>query len=102
MRFKDEKHMWYAETEIIAAELANKSEQEVQDILDDWDVITLRSGDRPKAKMINRLALVVLYLPLMALTAVKWCYTGDRYLDSWAKRNSVLNTVMKFAGLTNE
>ena len=99
MRFKDEKQMWYADTEMLAARLANKDKLDVQEILDSADVITLRSTERPKAKLINRISLVVLYPALVVVSVVKWLLTGDRFFDSWAKKSRWFSAVLDFAGI---
>lgn len=98
MRFKDEKYMWYADTEILAAKLANKSKREVQRILDDHDVIKLNSCDRPKLKWFNRLSWIVLIPFFMLLFIIKWFITGDGHLDTWFKKSKILNYLYNFTG----
>jgi len=45
MRFSDEKQMWYADTERLAKQMANKSEQELLDIFYKHDIIKIVSTD---------------------------------------------------------
>lgn len=98
MRFKDEKVMWYSDTERLAALLEDKSKEEIQEILEEHDVIKLRSIDRPKTTGFNRVALVIFFIPVLTVSGVKWFLTGDRYLDSWAKQSRTLRTILKFMG----
>ena len=98
MRFIDEKYMWYAETEYLATELANKTEQEVMDILNQHDIIRLDTMERKSTHTFGRILLVVLYPFLVLLACIKWVLTGDRYLDSWSKRLH-LEKFFKFCGI---
>lgn len=99
MRFKDEKEMWYADTEHLAAKLADKSQKEIQEILDDRDVIKLRSCERSSISFLGRLSSIVVFPSLIILMAVKWLVSGDRYLDSWAKKYKFLNSIINFSGI---
>lgn len=99
MRFKDEKKMWYADTELLAARLANKTELQVQQILDDHDVIKLYSGDRPKVGIFGRLLFLPVCLVLIPVSVIKWFATGDRYLDVYAKRFPLFDRVMNYCGI---
>ena len=99
MRFKDEREMWSADIEALAAQLSNKSNDEVEEILDAHDVIKLRSCDGPKSTLVNRLALILFVPILILVTGIKWLCTGDRYLDSWEKRNKILRNILKISGL---
>ena len=101
MRYLDEKILWYAEKEELSKKLANKSEQEIQTIIDQMDIIRLRSTERPKTNVLNRLMSVLLTLPLYMLCSVKWCFTGDFYLDSWEKKYKVLSWIIKIMGVRN-
>ena len=98
MRFTDEKPMWYADTERLAKQLANKTERDIQDILDKHDVIKLRSTERPSESLMNRVVLVVVFIPFVMLSLIKWMVTGDMYLDSWIKKNRVLGFIVRLAG----
>lgn len=86
MRFIDEKQMWYSEVESLAADLANKSEREVFDLLNERDVIQLATCERIKTPAMGRLLLILLMPALLILSATKWILTGDKYLDSWIKK----------------
>ena len=99
MRFSDEKHMWYSDTEKLAEKLANRTEQQVQDILDTHHVIKLTTGDRPDVTALGRVTMVLLFVPLVIATVVKWFLTGDRYLDSWVKRSKLLTRLVEYAGI---
>lgn len=99
MRFSDEKHMWYADTEKLAEKLANKTERQVQDILDEHNVIKLITGDRPSVTALGRVTMVLLFIPLVIATVVKWFLTGDRYLDSWVKRSKVATRLIEYTGI---
>lgn len=99
MRYLDERELWYAETEELAERLANKSAREIQTILDAHDVIRLRSTDRPKATAFNRLMLVLLTIPLLSLCSVKWCFTGNFFLDTWEKKYKVIAWVIEIMGV---
>lgn len=97
MIFTDEKEMWYSETEKLAEKLSNKTQREIQEILDESDVIALRSIDRPKDnKILNRFVFILLFVPLLLLSAIKWIFTGDKYLDSWFKKYKMLDKLFKF------
>ena len=98
MIFKDEKEMWYADTEILAAKLANKDVKEIQEILDDHDVIKLQSTDREKKTVFNRLATFIVYPILLVLFCVKWLMTGRGHLDSWDKKYKSVSFLMKMIG----
>jgi len=99
MRFKDEKKMWYADTEHLARKLAKRSEQEVQEILDEHDIIKLRSGERPTVKMLGRILFPIVCLVLIPIAAIKWVVTGDRYLDVYAKRFPWFEAAMDYCGI---
>ena len=99
MRFKDEKQMWHADTELLAGRLANKTERQVQEILDEHDVIKLRSGERPTVNVLGRILFPVVCLVLIPLSAIKWVVTGDRYLDVYAKRFPWFECALDYCGI---
>jgi len=99
MRFSDEKQMWYADTERLAKQMANKSEQELLDIFYKHDIIKIVSTDRPEVTIFNRLMFVLLFIPLTMLAATKWMGTGDAYLDSWAKKYKLVGWIYKLIGV---
>ena len=91
--------MWHAETENLSARLANKTKREIQEILDEHDVVTLRSGEREKLNIFNRLFWLMSFPVLFILFLVKWLLTGDGHLDSWAKKFKPLGLVFKYSGV---
>jgi hypothetical protein len=99
MRFKDEKHMWFVDTEILACELENKSKDEIQNILDQNDVITLKSGDRPNTSILGRTLFFPSFIILTIMGMIKWIITGDRYIDSLIKKYSFLKFWIDFVGI---
>ena len=99
MRYLDERQLWYAETEELAERLANKSAGDIQAILDEHDVIRLRSTTKPEATAFNRLMLILLTVPLLLLCSIKWCFTGNFYLDSWEKKYKMVEFVIKIMGV---
>ncbi len=99
MRFKDERNMWHSETEDLAEALADKSASEIQEILDEHDVITLRTGERERLNIFNRLFWIAAFPILFSLFCVKWLLTGDGHLDSWAKKFKPLELVFKYSGV---
>lgn len=99
MRYLDERQLWYAETEELAERLANKSARDIQAILDDHDVIKLRSTERPKATAFNRLMLVLLTIPLLLFCSIKWCFTGNFFLDAWEKKYKVIAWIIEIMGV---
>lgn len=98
MRFKDERYLWYADVERIAKQMANKSEQELFDILNEHDIIKIVSTDRPEITAFNRLMLILLFLPLSMLAATKWMLSGDAYLDAWAKKYKLVGWLYNLIG----
>lgn len=99
MRFSDEKQMWYADTERLAKQMANKSEQELLDIFYKHDIIKIVSTDRPEVTTFNRLMFVLLFIPLTILAATKWMTSGDAYLDTWAKKYKLVGLIYKLIGV---
>lgn len=93
MIFSNEKELWYAETEILARQLANKSEDEIMAIFDSSDVIQLRVSERPQGKIIDRIMLPFSWSILFILCCVKYLLTGSWYIDSWAKKNKVVKLI---------
>lgn len=91
--------MWYSETEVLAARLANKDQCDIQEILDDHDVIRLQSQERNKLNIFNRLFLAFSFPFLIILFCIKWLLTGDGHLDSWAKKFKPLSLIFKFSGI---
>ena len=98
MRFTDEKPMWYADTEALACRLADKSASDIQEILDDHDVITLASKERPNTTILERLAILIVGPIALILCAIKWALTGDHYLDSWEKKSRIVRWMFGLLG----
>ena len=88
MIFSDEKDLWFSEQDTLAHLLANKSQSDVFDILNDYKSILVKVG-KPKYTASQRL-IQVLTIPLMPILVilmfVKWVLTGDKYLNSWLNR----------------
>tara|TARA_R110000787_G_scaffold264649_1_gene370568 strand:- start:329 stop:634 length:306 start_codon:yes stop_codon:yes gene_type:complete len=88
MIFSDEKELWASEQETLAYLLANKSQSDIFDILNDYKSILVKVG-KPKYTAAQRL-IQILTVPLMPilliLMFVKWVLTGDKYLNSWLNR----------------
>lgn len=99
MRFSDEKQMWYADTERLAKQMANKSEQELFDIFHEHDIIKIVSTNRPEVTTFNRLMFVLLFIPLTMIAATKWVLSGDAYLDSWGKKYRLVGWIYKLIGV---
>lgn len=99
MRFKDEKYLWNADVEAIAEGLANKSKEDVLQVLDGYNVIKLTSIERPKVTAFNRLMFLLLFIPLATAAGIKWMMTGDCYLDSWAKKYKPVSWIFKVIGI---
>lgn len=99
MRFKDEKYLWNADVEDIAGMVANKSKEDVLQVLDNYNVIKLTSIERPKVTAFNRFMFVLLFIPLATTASIKWMMTGDGYLDTWAKKYNVVGWIFKIVGI---
>jgi hypothetical protein len=99
LRFKDEKPMWHADTERLSRKLENKSSADIQTILDEYDVIYLRSCERPKTTLFNRIILCMCAPIFVFLSSAKWMLTGDRFLDSWCKNSKILSCLFKLSGI---
>ncbi len=99
MRFKHERVLWHSETEDLAAKLVGKSKDEIQDIFEDSDVISLKTGDKIKVTIIGRLLCIPVFILMVVVSILKWFITGDRYLDSWFKKYKTLERVREYTGL---
>lgn len=98
MLFKGERVLWCAEVEKIASLMANKSAEEIEEILEQYDVVSIKAIDRPKESALRRLVKALLFIPVhlgaFLLMGVKWLITGDQYLDSWIKRSRLLSMAL--------
>ena len=99
MRFKDEKPMWHADTELLAEKVANKTVREVQKIFDSHDVIKLRSCERPEVTVTGRLLFPIIFIALIPVVVLKWVATGDMYLDAIVKRFKWLGAIIDYCGI---
>ncbi len=99
MRFKNERVLWHSETEDLAAKLVGKSKDEIQDIFEDNDVISLKTCEKIKVTIIGRLLCIPVFLLMVIVSVFKWFMTGDRYLDSWFKKYKTLEIVREYTGL---
>ena len=88
MIFSDEKELWFSEQDTLAHLLANKSHEEVFEVLDNYKSILVKVG-KTKYTAAQRL-IQILTIPLMPILVilmfVKWVFTGDKYLNSWLNR----------------
>jgi hypothetical protein len=88
MIFTDERDIWFSDQDELASKLANKSHEDIFNILEDYKSILVVSGS-PRYTATQRL-IQLLSAPLIPflilLMGVKWVLTGDKYLDSWLKR----------------
>ena len=88
MIFSDEKELWFSEQDTLAYLLANKSQEEVFETLDNYKSILVKV-DKTKYTAAQRL-IQILTIPLMPILVimmfVKWVFTGDKYLNSWLNR----------------
>ena len=94
MIFSDERNIWFSEQEDLAGMLANKSKDDVFEILEDYKSILVKKG-KPRYTAIQRFVqiLTLSLVPfLFILMFIKWVFTGEKHLDSWFRK----------AGLTNE
>lgn len=98
MIFSDERELWYAETQSLARQLANKSEDEIMAIFNQSDVIQLRESKRPDGKIIDRIMLPFTWFFLLILCCVKYVLTGSWYIDSWVKKNRILKIIAASLG----
>lgn len=98
MIFKDEKEMWYSQTEELAYKLANKDVAEIQEILDDHDVIRLRSTERSGKTIFNRFSILFVYPILLGIFSIKWLLTGEGHLDSWEKKSKIIKFLIRMIG----
>jgi len=88
MIFTDERHIWNSEQEDLAELLANKSYDEVYDILHKYKSILVVSGE-PRYTAPQRLIQLItapLIPVLFVVMGVKYVITGDKYLDSWLRK----------------
>lgn len=99
MLINDERELWFSELEDLAVMLEGKTRDEILDILDENDVIAIKSGD-VKSTMFQRIVRTITFIPfvviLFTLSGIKFIITGDKYLNSWVKRAGVENWMKKY------
>ena len=99
MIFKDERNLWYADKELLATLLANKSETEIMEYIEYRDIVQIRSEERPTVNTLGRLLYIPTCMLLIVICGVKWVLTGSFKLDSWCKKFKVFDKVMKYTGI---
>ena len=84
----DERNLWFSEQDDLACLLADKSQEEIFEILEDYKSILVKSR-RSRYTAIQR-SIQILTLPLVPILFlimfIKWIFTGDKYLDSWFRK----------------
>tara|TARA_R110002110_G_C12993706_1_gene675027 strand:- start:136 stop:441 length:306 start_codon:yes stop_codon:yes gene_type:complete len=85
MKTQNRKTIYIQEQEDLAELLANKSRDDIYDILEGYSYLMLPTLNH-KYTAIQR-AIQVLTIPtipfLIILMGIKWIVTGDKYLNSW-------------------
>ena len=85
MKTQNRKTIYNQKQENLSALLANKSRDDIYDILEGFEYVMLPILNN-KYTAIQR-AIQVLTIPAIPLffilMGVKWIVTGDKYLDSW-------------------
>jgi len=85
MIFSDERTLWADEQNELAILLANKSQDEVGEILEGYSKLLIKSSGRKERRLqrLVQLCTAPLLPILFLLMPIKWLLTGDKYLDSW-------------------
>lgn len=85
MIFSDERSMWNSEQEDLAGRLANKSEDDIFEILEEYKSILVKKGKTrcTAAQRLIQILTVPLFPFLFLLMFIKWICTGEKHLDSW-------------------
>tara|TARA_B110000902_G_scaffold69158_1_gene81936 strand:+ start:378 stop:683 length:306 start_codon:yes stop_codon:yes gene_type:complete len=99
MKTQNRKTIYSQEQEDIAALLANKSRDDIYDILEVYDSVLVLTFTG-KYTAIQR-AIQILTVPIIPLffilMGIKWIVTGDKYLDSWFRKIGLsANTADKY------
>ena len=88
MKTQNRKNMYSNEIEDLADLLANKSRDDIYDILEAYDSVLVLTFTG-KYTAIQR-AIQILTIPTVPLffilMGIKWIITGDKYLNSWICR----------------
>ena len=85
MKTQNRKTIYNQEQEDLAALLANKSRDDIYDIIEGFDSVMLPTLNH-KYTAIQRATklLTIPVIPLFfILMGIKWIVTGDKYLNSW-------------------
>lgn len=102
MIFSDERYLWVSDVELMVSKLANKSAAEIEDILLESKthrVCYLAVTPRNSVGVEGRLLLPLAFVFFVVLASVKWCLTGEWYLDSWKKKYSWVRKISDFTGV---
>ena len=99
MRFYDERNLWYSETEELAEKLANTGVREIQEILDEHDVVRIRSCDRPKTTALGRLLFPFVAITFLFIMPVKWVITGNSYFDAVSCKYKWIRKLTNYVGI---
>lgn len=98
MLLNDERELWFSELEDLSVMLENKTRDEILDILDENDVISIRQGE--VSTFVQRLVCGVTFIPFLVLlyivAGVKKLITGDSHLNSWVKRAGLESWMKKY------
>jgi len=88
MKTQNRKTIYNQEQEDLAALLANKSRDDIYDIIEGREFVMLPILN-PKYTAMQR-ATQILTIPVIPLffilMGVKWIVTGDKYLNSWLRK----------------
>ena len=98
----DEQYLFVHDREILAKDLANKSEEECYRILCGYkrgqEIVTISLATEDGIKWYNRTSMLVVVPLLFLLAGVKWLFTGQMYLDSWARKYKPVGVLYKMIG----
>ena len=87
MIFTDERSIWNNDQEELSELLANKSCEEVFDILEEYKYLLVKLDPRHTAlQRLIQLLTSPLIPVLIIIMGIKYIVTGDKYLDSWLRK----------------
>ena len=97
--FKSERSLFESEKVWLARALANKTENEIYEVLDEEPYVLYRLPDPVPGsvwyRMLRTLVFVPATLSLLSLSVVRYIMTGDRYLNAWADKYSAVRWLME-------
>lgn len=98
----DEQYLFVHDREILAKDLANKSEEECYRILCGYkrgqEIVTISIATEDGVKWYNRASMLVVVPLLFVLSGAKWLFTGQMHLDSWARKYRPVGVLYKMIG----